>query len=114
MGREEFPEGSTKGNLNLDLNLEFDGWIGARLFSSVRDSYLQPQFAHTSPIYVKTGLASAEKAKASLKFVQQIEESLNWVSKKGRFYNDYQRREIETLFREAQDIYKNRALEIPM
>tara|TARA_B100001750_G_C15520102_1_gene610828 strand:+ start:1963 stop:3411 length:1449 start_codon:yes stop_codon:yes gene_type:complete len=114
VGREEFPEGSTKGNLNLDLNLEFDGWIAARLFSSVRDSYLQPQFAHTSPIYVKTGLASAEKAKASLKFVQQIEESLNWVSKKGRFYNDYQRREIETLFREAQDIYKNRALEIPM
>ena len=113
VGSEKYPNGSTKGIFKMDVNLEFDGWIAARLFSSFRDSYLQPQFAHTSPIYVKTGLASAKKTDASLKFVQQIEESLEWVRRKGRFYNDYQRQEIETLFREAQDIYRGRASENP-
>ena len=111
VGRDKYPNGSTSGLFKTDLELECDSWIAARLFSSFRDSYLQPQFAHTSPIYIKTGLASNVKTNASLKFVTQIDESLDWVRRKGRFYSDSQRQEIETLFLEAQDIYRKQALE---
>ena len=111
VGRDKYPNGSTSGLFKTDLELECDSWIAARLFSSFRDSYLQPQFAHTSPIYIKTGLTSDVKTDASLKFVTQIDESLDWVRRKGRFYSDSQRQEIETLFLEAQDIYRKQALE---
>jgi hypothetical protein len=38
--------------------------------------------------------------------VDRIDESITWVRKKGKFYNDGQRKEIVDLHKAGQDIYK--------
>ena len=83
-----------------------DGWIAARLSSDARDSYLQPIFAHTSPVYVKAGAESSERQDAARWFDDSIERSLGWVGTKGKFYTDSQRREVVDLFRQGQQFYR--------
>lgn len=95
------------GIIELEFAPSHDSWVSARLFSGVRDSYLQPQFAHTSPIYILAGKEAPERKASALQFVSKIDKSLEWVRKKGRFYNDHQRAEIESLFREGQEKYRS-------
>ena len=104
--RKAYSEVSREGTLAAAIESPSDGWIAARLFSGTRDSYLQPQFAHTSPVYVKTGKQSPESVEACRLFVDQIDSSINWVRQKGRFYTNRQRSEVESLFREGQEIYR--------
>ena len=92
--------------LQADVPADSDGWIAARLRSDVRDSYHQPIFAHTSPVYVKTGIDSTERSEAARGFDASIERDLEWVRTRGKFYNDKQRREIADLFREGQGVYR--------
>lgn len=103
---ESFPEGSKGGRLETDVLAPADSWIAARLASSSRDSYAQPLFAHTSPVYVTTGVSGQEKADAAAWFDDSIEQSLEWVRTKGKFYTDRQRKEVVDLFREGQQVYK--------
>jgi len=104
--RESFDEGSTQGQFEAEVVARSDGWIAARLGSDVRNSFAQPIFAHTSPVYVATGLAGPEKQAAAKQLDDDIETSLEWVQAKGRFYNDGQRQEVVDLFRAGQDIYR--------
>ena len=106
VAQEVFDEGSTSGQLESEVTVTSDGWIAARLSSDVRDSFVQPIFAHTSPVYVKAGADGPEKKAAAVWFDKAIEDSLEWVRTKGRFYNDTQRQEIVDLFREGQSVYK--------
>jgi hypothetical protein len=103
----EMHDGSTAGRLETDIEIPADAWIAARLSGDARDSFAQPVFAHTSPVYVTTGKASEERAEAARWFTDAIEKSLEWVLTKGKYYNDGQRREIVDLFREGQQVYKN-------
>jgi hypothetical protein len=106
VAKKVFENGSTSGEIEADVTALADGWIAARLASDVRDSFYQPVFAHTSPVYVKAGRDSQEKKDAAVWFDNAIEQSLEWVNKKGRFYNDQQRQEVVDLFREGQQVYK--------
>jgi len=110
--RNTYSEVSREGTLAATVESPSDGWIAARLFSSLRDSYLQPQFAHTSPIYVKTGKQSPEHIEACRLFVDRIDASIEWVRQKGRFYTNGQRSEVESLFREGQEVYRKWAEEL--
>ena len=103
---ESFPGGSKAGQLEADVPAESDGWIAARVSTDVRDSYQQPVFAHTSPVYVKTGLAGPERSEAARGFDRSIEENLKWVRTRGKFHNDKQRREVVDLHREGQQMYR--------
>ena len=107
VAQDTIADGSTEGLLESDLNVETDGWIAARLYSNVRDSFDQPIFAHTSPVYVRCGVASPESLVAARSFYEQIEDSLQWVGSKGKFYNDVQRKEILDLFRQGQQVFKD-------
>ncbi|MDA1189217.1 MAG: CehA/McbA family metallohydrolase [Chloroflexi bacterium] len=100
---QDFPEGSKSGRLAADMPVKSDGWIAARQAGNVRDSFAQPIFAHTSPVYVTCGADSDEKKEAAAWFDKSIETSLQWVSTKGRFYTDAQRKEVVDLFRQGQD-----------
>ena len=102
---DKFPDGKTEGDVRLDVEATDDSWMAARLFSDVRDSYLQPQFAHTSPIYIETGNISPEFIESSKKFHRSIEKSLDWIGNKGRFYSNKQRKEIQDLYLEGASIY---------
>ena len=101
-----FREVSTSGSLKTDVIADSDSWIAARLFSADRDSFAQPMFAHTSPVYVTVGRDGLHKSEAASSFVDAIETSMEWVRKKGKFYTDTQRNEVIDLFREGQDRYR--------
>ncbi|MEE8362955.1 MAG: CehA/McbA family metallohydrolase [Dehalococcoidia bacterium] len=101
---------ATSGSLEVDVDVPADGWIAARLGSSVRDSFAQALWAHTSPVYVDAGgAAPGEQAESAAWFVQNIEESMAWVRAKGRFYTDAQRAEVVDLFRQGLEVYKGLA-----
>ena len=85
--------------------LASDGWIAARLASHARDSFAQPIFAHTSPVYVRAGRASPEQRDAATWFIESIDQSLQWVGSRGKFYTDVQRREVLDLFLQGREAY---------
>lgn len=106
VGRQQFREGSTQGELRIGVEALTDGWLGARLSSTIRDSFFQPLFAHTSPVYVVTGRRAREKPVAAAWFDRAIEQTLEVVRGKNRFRNDRQRREVIELFRRGQAVYR--------
>ena len=101
-----FDHGSTGGQLEADIPVTSDGWVAARAGSDTRDSFAQPIFAHTSPVYLRSGVNGPEKKAAARWFDGEIDRSLEWVNTRGRFYNDTQRREVVDLFREGQAVYR--------
>jgi hypothetical protein len=94
------------GELTVSYHVPSDGWLAARLSSHVRDSYFQPIFAHTSPVYVTAGRRSVELPEAAAYFDHAINEALEWVNHKAKFRNDTQRSEVVALFREGQEVYR--------
>ena len=104
-----FQPGLKEGTIQFDLELEFEGWIAARLHSGSRDSFNQPVFAHTSPIYLKNGRYSDARKQSAKWFSDRIEDSKYWIGTKGKFYNNKQRREVMDLFNHAQAIYKQKS-----
>ena len=103
--RRMFPEGSTGGLFETEVAAASDGWIAARLASHARDSFAQPIFAHTSPVYVSAGRASPEQRDAATWFIESIDQSLQWVGSRGKFYTDVQRREVLDLFLQGREAY---------
>ena len=102
---ETYPGGSRHGRIEADLPVTSDGWIAARLSGAARDSFDQPVFAHTSPVYVETGAPSAERAESARMFADGIDRDIDRIMTRGRFYNDVQRREIVDLFRQGRQVY---------
>ena len=95
------------GAFETDVALETDGWIAARVASATRDSFHQPIWAHTSPVYVTgTGKTPATQSASAKFFIDQIDDSMEWVRKKGKFYTDAQRNEVLDLHRAGQDVYR--------
>lgn len=105
-GRRLEGEAAKTGELTFAFNAHTDGWLAARLSSHVRDSFFQPVYAHTSPVYVTTGRPSAELPKAAAFFDRALDEALEWVKQKGKYRNDSQRNEVLALFREGQAVYQ--------
>jgi hypothetical protein len=99
-------DGAKSGELSITYNAPSDGWLAARLSSHVRDSFFQPVFAHTSPVYVTTGRHAPEQPQAAAYFDQAIDHALEWVNHKAKFRNDVQRNEVVTLFKEGQAVYR--------
>ena len=61
-------------------------------------------------MYVDAGGVRGEHTRiAASRFSGGIDKSLEWVKTKGKFYNDAQRNETVTLFREGQEIYNGLA-----
>ncbi len=107
IGSRVFTAGSKSGEFTIETQADSDGWVAARLSSDARDSFAQPVFAHTSPVYVATGKAGPHKRATGAAFDQAIDRSLEWVNVKGRFYSDAQRQEVVDLFKEGQQVYKD-------
>ena len=104
---EFFPDGLKNGQIEVDVPTSSDGWIAARISTDVRDSYHHPVFAHTSPVYINTGLDSPEMSIAARGFSETIERNLEWVMSRGKFYTDHQRREVSDLHKAGQELFNN-------
>jgi hypothetical protein len=103
---QQFPKGCTEGHFETGVKAVSDGWIAARLGSTSRDSFLEPIYAHTSPVYIVIGVRSEEERLAAAQFDRAIAESLERVSQTGRFRSDSQRQEVLSLFRRGQEVYR--------
>lgn len=103
---QSFPAGATTGQLTVEVATPNDGWLAARVASQVRDSFYQPIYAHTSPIYVITGQPPSERAVAAGQFDGALTEALAWVQHQGRFRSIAQQREVLDLFQTGQAIYQ--------
>jgi hypothetical protein len=90
----------------VEVTAPTDGWIAARASSQVRDSYFQPVYAHSSPVYVTTGRQAPELKVAAQHFERAIEQAIERIQDTGRFQNAGQRNEVVELFRRGQQVYK--------
>jgi hypothetical protein len=106
---QAFPDGSTAGRLETGLRVPSDGWLAARLSSNARDSFLEPVFAHTSPVYVAADRPAAPARPAALSLEAAIAQALGTISTSYRFQNDQQRREVVDLFKRGQAVYQELA-----
>jgi len=105
-----FKNGSASGSFKCDVQIEGDGWVAARAGSDCRDSFDQPIWAHTSPIYIAAGgVVTTEKIAAARWFAQRIDESIAWLSTSGKFENEQQRKEVLELFGLARAKYEQLA-----
>ena len=84
-----------------------DGWIAARCYSHVRDSYDQEIFAHTSPIYLRCGAANPAAKPDAAYFIDGIDVALDqWVSHKLRYGSDRQREDVRELFKRGRGFFE--------
>ena len=103
----DLPDGSTGGSFECEVDVAGDGWIAARIGSNSRDSFAQPIWAHTSPVYIDAGgAASPERSVSAARIVSQIDDSISWLRSDGKFYTDEQRNEVLSLFKQARDLYR--------
>jgi hypothetical protein len=107
IARQSYPDGMANGHLETEFFPTEDGWLAVRLGSGARDSFNQPIWAHTSPVYISgTGTQSQSSKDSAKYFDDRIGEGITWVKTKGRFYNDSQRKEVVDLFKQGQDWYR--------
>lgn len=103
---QSFPAGATVGQLTVAVDTPTDGWLAVRVASQVSDSFYQPLFAHTSPVYVTTGRPPAERPVAAAHFDRALDEAMGWVQHQGRFHTVAQQREVLDLFKTGQAVYQ--------
>ena len=82
------------GTHTLDLKINSDGWIAARAYGAARDSYAQAVYAHTSPVYIGSGIPAKVVNDSAKFFVCSIDNPIDWVNRIGRFTQDQQREEV--------------------
>ena len=89
----------------VDVDMDGDGWIAVRAFGAARDSFRQAVYAHSSPVFVGTGLPVGKAGEAAAFFAQGIERSSELIGRFGRFNKDEQREEVLHLFEEGRKVY---------
>ena len=99
-------EESHRGKVACEVEIPEDGWIAARLGSHTRDSFFQPIYAHTSPVYIRTGVPNARAGTSARMFVRNLETALEWIAREGRFNVVRQRDEVTQLFKQGKAIYE--------
>jgi putative heme-binding domain-containing protein len=95
---------------DADVPITRSGWIAVRVRGPEDPRVFDgPAWAHTSPVYVEVDgqpIASPDDAKY---FVTWIDEMLRVVSARNRYARAEDRREVESLFRRAQDTFRRMA-----
>ena len=94
-----------EGDWQFDVEVENDGWIATRVYGDARDSFAQPVYAHTSPIYIGSGLPQHKVKESADFFLRAVETSAELIQRLGRFARDEQREEVLHLFNEGRKVY---------
>jgi hypothetical protein len=96
--------------LDVELPIGRSSWIALRVRGPESPLVFDgPVWAHTSPVYVKMAgkrIASQQDAEY---FVAWIEQMLRVVDARNRFASVENRRQVESLFRRAQDEFRKLA-----
>ena len=104
------PAGLRVRRLDVELPIGRSSWIALRVRGPESPLVFDgPVWAHTSPVYVKVAgqrIASRQDAEY---FVDWIEQMLRVVDARNRFASVENRRQVESLFRRAQDEFRKLA-----
>ena len=103
-------EAKDRTQIDIDEELTLDGssWIAARATGPWHRLILNDTetFAHTSPVYVRSGSSRLVVAADAGFYEEWIEKLIAQVNSRGRFQNPDQRKEVIDLFRRAQEVYR--------
>lgn len=102
-----FSSESREGRCRIPFVAKEDGWLAARVSSTHRDSFYQPIFAHTSPIWLRVDNPPAVRPSSASFFIKSLDESVDWVHRSGKFENKQQRAEVVDLFRLARTAFQH-------
>ena len=96
--------------LDVELPIQQSSWIALRVrgpgHASVFDGHA---WAHTSPVFVKVASQRIASRQDAAYFVDWIEQMLRVVAARNRYATVENRREVETLFRQAQSEFRKMA-----
>ncbi len=94
-----------EGTWTVDVDLAGDGWVAVRVLGAARDSFQQAVYAHSSPVYVGTGVPAVAAGESAAFFAREIEASSGLIKRSGRFTTDAQRQEVLHLFEQGRKVY---------
>jgi hypothetical protein len=105
---DETPGGDAAGlrvrRLDFELPIERGSWVALRVRGPNHPIIFDgPAWAHTSPVYVNVAGQGVASRQDAAYFVDWIEKMLGVVAARNRFGGVEDRRQVETLFRKAQD-----------
>jgi hypothetical protein len=103
---QAFPHGSRSGEWRVPFAAAEDAWLAARAFSQRRDSFYQPIFAHTSPVWLEVGRPAPARSASAAFFVSALDNAMDWVHSRAKFNTPGQRAEVLDLFRAGQAAYR--------
>ena len=106
MSSQTFPTGSRSGEWRIPFIVREAGWLAARVFSGRRDSFYQPIFAHTSPVWLHADSSPAARSSSATFFVKSLDEARDWVRTSGKFDRERQRAEVLDLFEAATEAFR--------
>jgi putative heme-binding domain-containing protein len=101
------PVGVRVKRLDVELPIERSSWVALRVRGPEHPIVFDgPVWAHTSPVYVKVAGRGIESRQDAVYFVDWIEQMLRVVAARDRYARDEDRRQVEALFRKAQDAFR--------
>jgi hypothetical protein len=114
MADANFDAGDAAGprlsRLEVELPIAHSSWVALRVRGPRHPLVFDGlTWAHTSPVYIRVagrGIASRQDAES---FVAWIEQMLRAVAARNRFAKGEDRRQVEALFRRAQDGFRKMA-----
>ena len=96
--------------LDVELPIERSSWIALRVRGPDHPHVFDgPAWAHTSPVYVRVAGREIASRQDAAYFVDWIEQMLRVVAARNRYANAEDRRQVEALFRKAQDEFRKMA-----
>jgi hypothetical protein len=92
---------------DIELPIERSAWIALRVRGPDHPLLFDgPAWAHTSPVFVKVANQPIASRQDAEYFVNWIEQMLRVVGARNRYARAEDRRQVETLFRKAQDEFR--------
>lgn len=102
---EDVRRDTPTGTATIDLQVRDVAWVAARGAGRTRDSFGHPQWAHTSPVYLRSHPVPERSRRASDYFIGRIDEARGWIERQARFGTADQRSRMLELFHEAYEIF---------
>jgi hypothetical protein len=104
--------GPRLGLFDVELPIERSGWVALRVRGPGQPLIFDgPAWAHTSPVYVRVAGRGISSRQDAAYFVGWIERMLRSVDARNRFTRAEDRRQVESLFRKAQEEFRKMAVE---
>jgi putative heme-binding domain-containing protein len=101
------PAGLRVRRLDVELPIERSSWVALRVRGPEHPIVFDgPVWAHTSPVCVKVAGRGIESRQDAAYFVDWIEQMLRVVASRDRYARVEDRRQVEALFRKAQDAFR--------